>query len=98
MNKPITIVCPICGEVELPTAKSHLTRSGCYKCDIAAAKKRRQSGKYSKTKGSNYELEIVKELKNIGYPDVVTSRSESKRFDAKKVDIIDPTGKLPFYP
>lgn len=97
-DKPINIICSIHGEVELPTAKSHFVRSGCFKCDEEKAKKKRQSGKYSKNKGSNYELKIMHELQELGFPDVVTSRSESKRFDAKKVDLIDPTGKLPFYP
>lgn len=59
--------------------------------------KKARSPKYSKTKGNAYELKIAKELRDLGFPGVVTSRSESKRFDAKKVDLIDTEGKLPVH-
>ena len=52
-----------------------------------STKKKRRSGKYSKSKGNKYELQIVNELKAMGY-DAVTSRSESKRMDDAKVDVI----------
>ena len=96
-TKSIKINCPIHGEVELPTVKSHFVRSGCFLCDVDNAKKQRRSGKYSKTKGNNYELKIAHELNSIGFKDVVTSRSESKRFDAKKVDLVSLSNDLPFY-
>jgi hypothetical protein len=97
LTQPIKITCPTHGEVILPTAKGHFVRSGCFKCDEEAAKNKRRSGKYSKGKGNRYELHIANELHEIGFPDVVTSRSESKKFDANKVDLVDPTGKLPFH-
>lgn len=56
---------------------------------------RRRSGKYSKTKGSNYERKIAKELQDIGFTGVVTSRAESKKMDDQKVDLIDTEGLLP---
>ena len=58
-------------------------------------KTRTRSTKYSKTKGNSYETKIAKELRDLGFPGCVTARSESKRFDARKVDIIDTDGKLP---
>ena len=56
--------------------------------------KRKRSSKYSKTKGNAYEVQIAKELKELGF-DTVTSRSESKNIDNNKVDIIDRSNKLP---
>ena len=50
---------------------------------------------YSKKKGNLYELKIVKELKELGFQNVVTSRSESKAMDDNKVDIIDKDNLLP---
>lgn len=59
------------------------------------AKKR--SGAYSKTKGNNYELKIIKELIKLGYPGLVSARSESRNLDNDKIDIADPENVLPFY-
>lgn len=87
-------MCPNHGEVT-QVAKKVLTHSGCPLCDQEKAKKRRRGGKYSKTKGSQYELQIAKELANCGFPNIVTSRSESKRTDDMKIDLIDKDGKLP---
>lgn len=56
--------------------------------------KRKRSSKYSKTKGNAYEVQIAKELRELGF-DTVTARSESKNVDNNKVDIIDKSGKLP---
>ena len=58
-------------------------------------KKRTRSKSYSRTKGHNYEQKIVKELKELGFKNVVTSRSESKAMDDNKVDIIDKDDLLP---
>lgn len=44
-------------------------------------------GRNNKTAGSQFERDIVKELKEIGFTDVVTSRAESRNMDAKKVDV-----------
>ena len=54
------------------------------------------SGKTNRRRGNNYELQIVKELKDLGFECVVTSRSESKAKDNDKVDIIDKGKQLPF--
>ena len=40
---------------------------------------------------------VARELRDMGFANVVTSRAESKRMDDMKVDLIDPTGLLPFY-
>ena len=59
--------------------------------------KKKRSKSYSRTKGHSYETKIAKEFRELGYTGVVTSRSESKSMDDKKVDLIDTEGKLPYY-
>lgn len=58
-------------------------------------KSRKRSASYSKTKGNRYEQQIAKELRELGFSGVKTSRSESKTVDNNKVDIIDTENKLP---
>ena len=50
--------------------------------------------KKSKSKGRDLEYEIVEKLKNIGYTNVCRSAGESKKLDANKVDIADPSNEL----
>jgi len=57
---------------------------------------KKRSNKYSKTKGSRYEQQIAKELRDLGFTGCVTARSESKSTDDNKIDIVDKDGKLPF--
>ena len=58
----------------------------------------KKSGSYSKNKGSAYERQIVKELKELsGNENICTSRSDSKRLDDMKIDISDPDNVLPCY-
>lgn len=57
--------------------------------------KRKRSNSYSRNKGHAYETQIAKELRELGFTGVVTSRSESKRADDNKVDLVDTEGKLP---
>lgn len=59
--------------------------------------KKKRNVKNNKRRGSDYERQIAKELRDIGFSGVVTSRSESKALDDMKVDLIDKEGKLPFY-
>lgn len=94
MDKNITYICPVHGEVTQP-AKKVLVHTGCPLCDEEKAKEKRRSGSYAKHKGNNYELKIAKELKDCGFMNVVTSRSESKHTDDNKIDLIDLDGKLP---
>lgn len=58
--------------------------------------KKKRNIKNNKRRGSDYERQIAKELRELGYTEVVTSRSESKAMDDAKVDLIDKEGKLPF--
>lgn len=57
--------------------------------------KRQRSRGYSKNKGNRYEAQIAKELRELGFTGVKTSRSESKSTDDNKVDIVDAEHKLP---
>lgn len=63
--------------------------------DNETSKKKHKSN-YSKNKGNKYEQQIAKELRELGFSGVKTSRSESKELDNNKVDIIDTNKKLPF--
>lgn len=56
----------------------------------------KRSGAYCKNKGNAYERQIAKELRELGFKCVVTSRSESKSTDDDKIDLIDKCGELPF--
>lgn len=58
---------------------------------------KKKTGAYCRNKGHRYETKIAQELRNLGFIDVVTSRSESKSMDDKKVDLVDRSGKLPCY-
>lgn len=73
-------------EVELPTEQ-----------EIETPRKRRGNGARNKAKGSEYERKIAKELRDLGFDGVVTSRSESKAVDNNKVDLIDTENKLPCF-
>lgn len=42
----------------------------------------------NRTAGHNWEREVINDLKKIGYPDAVSSRSESKRTDDAGIDIM----------
>lgn len=57
-----------------------------------------RSTSYSKTKGSAYERQIVKELKELtGTDNISTSRASSKKLDNMKIDINDEDNILPCY-
>ena len=54
----------------------------------------------NRTAGIRAELEIAKELRDLGFDKVVSTRSESKRLDDLGVDLIqlpDPDVELPCY-
>lgn len=57
--------------------------------------KKQRSKAYSRNKGNRYEAQIAKELRELGFTGVKTSRSESKSTDDNKVDIVDTEHKLP---
>ena len=64
--------------------------------DIEKKPKRRGLGARNKARGNEYECRIAKELRELGFWGVVTARSESKRTDNNKVDLIDTNKQLPF--
>lgn len=67
------------------------------KVETEVKPKKKKSKSYSRTKGHSYETKIARELRELGYTGIVTSRSESKSTDDKKVDLIDTEGKFPYY-
>lgn len=58
---------------------------------------KKRTGAYCRNKGHRYETKIAQELRDLGFTEVVTSRSESKSMDDKKVDLVDRSGRLPCY-
>lgn len=54
--------------------------------------------KRSRARGVAYEQQIAKELRELGFDGVVTSRSESKTMDDNKIDLVDKNNQLFFYP
>ena len=59
--------------------------------------KRANKARQSKSKGNQWELAIVNELKTIGYEGVCSARSVNKHLDNNKVDIADELNELPVY-
>ena len=57
--------------------------------DVSEKIKRKRNPKNSRSRGNAYERRIAQELRDLGFTGVVTSRSESKRMDNAKVDLID---------
>lgn len=62
---------------------------------IKNQKSKSSLGARNKRRGNAYETKIAKELRELGFEKVVTSRSESKNTDDNKVDLIDTDDKLP---
>lgn len=52
---------------------------------------------YARQKGHSYERQIIKELSELGYEGLKSSRSESKNLDDDKIDIAETKDKLPCY-
>lgn len=59
--------------------------------------KKKRNGAYARRKGNNYELKIIKELIELGYEGLKSSRSESKSLDNDKIDIAETKDQLPCY-
>ena len=57
--------------------------------------KKKRNGSYSKNKGNRYEQKIARELRELGFTGVKTSRTESKEADNNKIDIVDTNKQLP---
>lgn len=60
--------------------------------------KKSRNLKRNRARGNAYEVQIAKELRDLGFTGVVTSRSESKSIDDRKVDLVDVENKLFFNP
>lgn len=60
--------------------------------------KKQRNLKRNRARGNAYECAIAQELRDLGYPNIKTSRSESKAMDDRKVDLVDLDNKLEFYP
>ena len=58
--------------------------------------KKSYQAKRSKKKGSQFELDVIHKLNEIGY-NTVSSRSNSKNLDNMKIDVDDLDGTLPCY-
>lgn len=50
------------------------------------------NGKRNRQAGHAYERQIVKELRQLGFPEAVSARSESKNLDDQGVDICNTRG------
>ena len=87
--------------ISVASIKIRCNKSGCGVKDktlfewLDEHTKRSYQARKSRSKGSAWESEVIKNLKNLGYEGCVSSRSESKRTDNNKIDIIDTNCKLP---
>lgn len=52
---------------------------------------------YAREKGHAYERQIIKELTELGYKGLKSSRSESRNLDDDKIDIAETSDHLPCY-
>ena len=60
--------------------------------------KKKRNLKNNRKRGNAYEVLIAQELRELGFPQIKTSRSESKSMDDRKIDLVDLDNKLFFYP
>ena len=60
--------------------------------------KKQRNLKRNRARGNAYECAIAQELRDLGYTNIKTSRSESKAMDDRKIDLVDLDNKLEFYP
>lgn len=58
--------------------------------------RRSKQAKRNKTKGNSFELEVIHKLREVGYTQCVSARSQDRIADNNKIDIVDPSGDLPF--
>ena len=58
------------------------------------------NGRRNKNAGHSWERQVVDMLKEIGFPNAVTTRSESRGRDAQKIDVMNKdegkNGRLPY--
>lgn len=65
---------------------------------LEGKQKKSRNLKRSRARGVAYEQQIAKELRELGFEGVVTSRAESKNMDDNKIDLVDKNNQLFFYP
>lgn len=53
--------------------------------------------KANRSKGNQFERDLINRLKEEGFEGCVSSRQYSREMDKNKIDVCDPTGKLPVY-
>lgn len=81
--------------------KSRCSREGTGKKDGIFCRwndehtRKSKQAKRNKNKGSGLELEVIKQLKDLGFEGCVSSRSQAKNIDNAKVDIVDINNELP---
>ena len=81
-------------QLEMRATKESENNGKRYKwCDQST--RRSYLGRASRRKGNSWELEIINNLRELGYTGCVSSRSESRRTDDAKVDIVDTNNELP---
>ena len=59
--------------------------------------RRHFQAKKSKNKGYKYELDVIKELTDLGYKGLVSSRSQNRNLDNAKIDIAETYDHLSCY-
>lgn len=58
---------------------------------------RKVRNKANRSKGCSFERDIINRLKEEGFEECVSSRQYSRAMDKAKIDVCDPSGKLPVY-
>lgn len=59
--------------------------------------KKSYQAKKSRNKGHKYELDVIKELTDLGYKGLVSSRSQNRNLDNAKIDIAETEDHLSCY-
>lgn len=62
---------------------------------VETKEKKQRNLKRNRARGNSYECKIAKELREMGYVGVKTSREVSKLADNNKVDLVDTNNILP---
>lgn len=88
-------------KISVASIKIRCNKAGCGGKDktcfiwLDAHTKHSYQAKKSRHKGSAWEAEVIKHLKELGYTGCVSTRGESKRMDNDKIDVVDVNHKLP---
>ena len=83
--------------------KSRCSREGTGKKDGIFCRwadehtRKSKQAKRNKNKGNNYELQIIRELTELGYSGLKSSRSQNRNLDNGKIDIAETEDSLSCY-